>query len=198
VRCEWLSGRTDYDTVVLEQPRFHWYFFDEASLLSGSLEVEIHGANGRDTVLTVFRDGRFASDWRPISRRRGGVYFGFVGGAGTWTEARDSLVVRLKVADDLRGIGPHHEGVLRAGEYQAVASYSHLTGHPFIKLLQASKDPTAFIGCWRNTWKLDVTREEGWMGPAAEEQDPFGAGWPGRVMRYALGEVGTDGFRCVK
>jgi hypothetical protein len=199
----WVLGgtageRSLYIKLPLEQPRFHWYFLDEAALLRGSLEIELHGAGGRDTLLTVFREGRFGSGWEPISRRRDRIYFGFVGGGHVWTQARDSLVVRLRVAEDLDGIGAYQGGVLREGVYEAVASYSHLTGHPSFRLFRRPEGPTAFVGCWRSTWKLDVTSDRGWMGAADEEQDQFSEGWMGQVMRYAFGEVGTDGFRCVK
>ena len=94
----WVLGgaageRSFYIKLPLEQPRFHWYFLDEAALLRGSLEIEIHGASARDTVLTVFREGRFGPGWEPISRARGGVYFGFVGGGHVWTEADRKSVV---------------------------------------------------------------------------------------------------------
>jgi len=182
--------------LPLEQPQFHWYFVDETALLSGSLEIEIHGAGGRDTVLTVFRDGRMAPGWEPITRDSRGIYFGFTGGGQVWTEPEDSLVIRLRVSEDLDGVGAHRTGVLRKGEYEAVASYSHLTGHPGVFRLRASDEPTAFIGCWRTKWKLDVTREHGWMGSVANEPDSTGDGFGRRVLKRALAPKGTDGFRC--
>ena len=187
-----------YMKLPLEQPEFHWFFVDEQALLSGSLEIEMHGAGGRDTVLTVFGDGRMAPGWEPVSRDSRGVYFGFTGGGPVWTEPDDSLVIRLRVAEDLDGVGAYLTGVLRKGEYEAVASYSLLTGHPGIDLFQASDEPTAFMGCWRPKWKLDVTSERGWKGSAADERDPGGDGWRGRVEERAFAPRGTDGFRCVE
>lgn len=139
--------------LPLQQPRFHWYFLDEPALLSGSLEIEIRGASGRDTTLTVFRDSQMAPGWSPMSRDERGIYFGFVSGGKIWTEPRDSLVVTLVVTQDLEGIGAHRKGRLPKGRYRAVASYRHLTGHPDFGLPGSTAEPTAFVGCWHSKWE---------------------------------------------
>jgi len=192
------GARSVYMKLPLEQPQFHWYFRDEAAFLEGSLEIEIHGAHGRDTVLTVFSQGEMAPGWRPISRDERGIYFGVIGGGGVWTEPRDSLVVRLRVARDLAGVGAYRKGVLPKGQYEAVASYMNLIGVGGVSSLGKSKAPTAFVGCWRTRWPLEVTSEKGWLGPVAEEERVFPAGWRGWVLRRLAGRYGTDGFPCVE
>ena len=199
----WVFGggrgeRELYMKLPLQQPRFHWYFENEAALLGGSLEIRIHGASGRDTTVTVFDQGLVAPGWSPISRDRRGIYFGFLGGGTIWTEPGDSLVVTLVVTQDLDGIGAYQKGILRAGRYRAVASYGRLTGHPDFGLLGRNKKPTAFVGCWRSKWPLDVTEERGWKGTMPEEGSPSAGGWLGRVEKLVYGPRGTDGFRCVE
>ncbi|MCJ7630069.1 MAG: hypothetical protein MUO50_16975 [Longimicrobiales bacterium] len=199
----WVFGggrgeRELYMKLPLQQPRFHWYFLDEAALLSGSLEIAIHGASGRDTTLTVFSDGQMTPGWSPMSRDKRGIYFGFVGGGKNWTEPGDSLVVTLVVTKDLEGIGAYRKGILPKGRYRAVASYSRLTGHPDFGLLRRNGEPTASVSCWRSRWQLDVIEERGWIGAVTEEEGPSGGGWLGKMEKWALGPRGTDGFRCVE
>ena len=199
----WVFGggrgeRELYMKLPLKQPRFHWYFTSEAALLNGSLEIEIHRTNGHDTTVTVFNEGRVAAGWRPMARDQRGIYFGFVGGGAIWTEPKDSLVVTLVVPQDLDGIGAYQKGILRAGQYRAAASYSHLTGHPDFGLFGRNKQPTAFVGCWRSKWQLDVTEEAGWKGAAPEEGKASSGGWLKEVDALLHGPRGTDGFRCVE
>jgi hypothetical protein len=187
-----------YMKLPLQQPRFHWVFADEPALLSGSLEIAIHRASGRDTTLTVFSDGQMAPGWSPISRDERGIYFGFVSSGVTGTEPRDSVVVTLVVTEDLEGIGAYQRGILPEGRYRAVASYRLLTGHPDFGLVRRHGDPTAFVGCWRSKWQLDIVEERGWMGAVTEEPGPSGGGWVDRIREWAVGPRGTDGFRCVE
>jgi hypothetical protein len=191
--------RSLYMKLPLEQPRFHWQFADREALLAGSLEIAIHGADGRDTVLTVFRDGAWAPGWRAIesSRGVGEIYFGFVGDVGVRTHPKDSVVVRLRAVEDLDGIGAHRRGVLPTGEYQASASYSNLIGHPLIPLFPTGRSPVAYIGCWRETWDLDVTEEAGWRGALSEDRPFVLATRLSSVFDNAF-ERGTDGDRCAK
>jgi hypothetical protein len=199
----WVFGggrgeRGFYMKLPLEQPRFHWYFQDESAFLAGSLKIEIHRDSRRDTTLTVFEAGHFAPGWAPINRDQRGIYFGFVGGESIWTEPADSLVVTLEVTHDLQGIGAYRKGVLSAGRYQAVASYGRLTGHPDFGLLGRHREPTAFVSCWRSQWPLQVTEDRGWQGSVAEQPNPFGDGWVGRMEARLLAPHGTDGVRCVE
>lgn len=199
----WVFGggrgeRELYMKLPLQQPRFHWYFSDEPALLSGSLEIAIHGASGRDTTLKVFSDGQMAPGWSQISRDNRGIYFGFVGGGKIWTEPGDSVVVTLVVMEDLEGLGAYRGGVLPEGQYRAVASYNRLTGHPDFGLLGRDREPTAFVGCWRSKWQLDVIEERGWIGAVTEEEGPSRDGWLGKMEEWALAPRGTDRFRCVE
>ena len=199
----WVFGggrgeRGIYMKLPLQQPRFHWYFSDEPALLSGSLEIAIHGASGRDTTLTVFSDGQMAQGWSPISRDHRGIYFGFVGGEKIWTDPSDSVVVTLVVTEDLEGIGAYQRGILPEGRYRAVASYDLLTGHPDFGLVRRDGEPMASVGCWRSKWQLDVIEERGWRGAVTEEESPWRGGWRGRIERWAFAPRGTDGFRCVE
>ena len=199
----WVFGggrgeRELYMTLPLQQPRFHWYFVDEPALLSGSLEIAIHRASGRDTTLTVFSDGQMAPGWSPISRDKRGIYFGFVNGGKNWTEPQDSVVVTLVVTEDLEGIGAYRRGILPEGRYRAVASYNLLTGHPDFGLVRGHGEPTASVGCWRSKWQLDVIEERGWKGAVTEEGSPLGGGWLGKMEEWAFAPRGTDRFRCVE
>lgn len=191
--------RSLYLKLPLDEPRFHWKFWDQDALLAGSLEIAIHGDQGRDTVLTVFSEGSMAPGWEPIetSRGEGEIYFGFIGDVQVWTDPEDSIVVRMSVVGDLDGIGRYHRGVLRRGEYEAVASYSVLTGHPRIGVFE-QEDPRAYIGCWRAEWSLDVTADEGWRGAGDEDSDRVVGGRLGDLLEFAFGDRGTDGYRCAE
>lgn len=186
-----------YIKLPLEGPRYHWYFGDEAALLKGSLRIDIRGASGRDTTLSVFDQGRMSPGWSFIGRRRDGAYFGFMGGGEIWTEPKDSVVVTLDVPEDLEGMGAYRQGVLRSGHYRAVASYGRLTGHPDFGLLGGRREPTAYVSCWRSKWPLVITEQRGWMGRASDEEQGRG-GWLGKLDEVISARRGTDGFRCVK
>ncbi|CAN5675951.1 hypothetical protein BH23GEM11_BH23GEM11_07060 [soil metagenome] len=204
MRLLWGGGpgeRSLYMKLPLDQVRFHWNFLDEEALLAGSLEIEIHGATGRDTIMTVFREGAYAPGWKSIGTARAQgqvVYFGFIGDMDVWTHEKDSVVIRFHAAADLEGIGPHEQGVLRGGHYEATASYSLLTGHPGIRVLPLRQRPQAFIGCWRTTWEWELTENEGWMGVREEPVAKAGL-WRWLEETFPIDDAkrGTDGHRCV-
>jgi len=45
------------------------------------------------------------------------------------TSHRDSLILTLRATQDLAGIGPERQGVLRAGTWQMTGTYSALCGN---------------------------------------------------------------------
>ncbi|TVP78233.1 MAG: hypothetical protein EA352_02310 [Gemmatimonadales bacterium] len=192
------GDRSLYMKLPLDDVRFHWKFFDKEAFLEGSLEVEIHGATGRDTVLTVFRDGEISPDWHPIDSQRGEgeIYFGFIGEVEVWTHRRDSVVVRLHAARDLEGIGRYEEAVLPEGSYEASASYSILTGHPRFRLFSQPSEPRAYIGCWRSKWEMELSGEPGWTGTRGEPEDSRFLARLAQMMPSVGAEQGTDGSRC--
>jgi len=189
-----------YMKLPLDLPRFHWQFASEEALLAGSLEIEIVGDEGRDTVLTVFRDGEMGEGWRAIDsdRGEGEVYFGFISDGRVPTHPDDSVIVRLEAVEDLHGMGRWYTAVLPSGTYEAVSSYGILTGHPTVAafLEPERDDPTAYISCWRSRWPLQVTERRGWAGTPEDAEERFGGAF-GFLQKVAPADRGTDGTVCV-
>src|SRR5690606_18751459 len=107
--------------------------------------------------------------------------------------ARDSLVLTLTAEQDLSGIGPEHQGVLRAGTWQMTGTYSALYGgrlNPMDILTRAGKPPIAFMQCWKTVWPLNVTANVGWMGPLPPEDESIT--WYERVFA----KRGVNRQRC--
>ncbi len=190
-----------YMKLPLDLPRFHWKFDSQAAVLAGRLEVEIRGHDGRDTTLVVFEDGAMSDGWRAIEtdRGEGELYFGFVSDVRVPTHPKDSVIVRLDVPQDLAGQGRWYTASLPAGRYEAVSSYSVMSGHPTLGSLlpwSGDDDATAYIGCWRELWPLRVTERQGWAGTPEDAAERYG-----RTLsfldRVTGGERGTDGRRCV-
>jgi hypothetical protein len=188
-----------YMKLPLDLPRFHWRFASEQALMAGSLEVEIVGRDGRDSVLTVFRNGEMGKGWRVIEtdRGEGETYFGFIYNGRVPTHHQDSVIVRFEAVEDLYGMGRWYTAVLPAGTYEAVSSYGILTGHPAVAGLPGRRtEPRAYISCWRSKWNLQVVERRGWMGTPEDEQKRFGA--LSLIQRFTPADRGTDNAVCVE
>jgi hypothetical protein len=197
------GDRSLYMKLPLDLPRFHWKFADEAAVLAGSLELEMAGPDGRDTVLTVFRDGEMQPGWRAIEtdRGEGELYFGFIFDGQVPTHPRDSVIVRLEAVEDLAGKGRWHTAVLPEGTYRTVASYSTLTGHPTLASLVPGTDddgPRAYVGCWRELWPLRISKPSGWAGTPDDREERWYGGGPDFLSRISPEERGEDGAVCVE
>jgi hypothetical protein len=186
------ADRTLYFKLPVEGARFHWRFLDPEAFLSGELTLRILN-KGHDQTLVVFRDGKIHDGWEMIGDARpdGSLYFGFATTHGIRTKADDSLVVTLKVTNDLLGRGPYSEGVLAAGVWQMTGTYSSLYGgrwNPIDLVVLHGRPPIAFMQCWKGVWPVTITKAEGWNG--AKPEDEVG------LFRRLSKPRGTDGSTC--
>lgn len=186
--------RTLYFKLPIEGARFHWQFQDRDAFLAGELTLRIINKD-RDQTLVVFRDGTIHDGWRMIgdARRDGAFYFGFTTDDRIRTAPNDSLVLTLTVADDLPGRGPHREGVLPAGTWEATGTYSALYGgswNPVHFLVLRGDPPVAYLQCWDDVWPIHVTKTEGWNGSKPEDDRAS------TFLRRVWPERGVDGRRC--
>jgi hypothetical protein len=186
------ADRTLYFKLPVEGARFHWTFLDPEAFLSAELTLRILN-KGHDQTLVVFRDGRIHDGWEMIGDAQpdGSFYFGFATTHRVRTKADDSLVITLKVKNDLRGRGPYSEGVLAAGVWQMSGTYSSLYGgrwNPMDLVVLHGDPPVAFMECWKGVWPITITKAEGWKG----EQPPDEVGLFGMQRKPR----GTNGNRC--
>jgi hypothetical protein len=186
------ADRTLYFKLPIEGARFHWRFLDPEAFLSGELTLRILN-KGYHQTLVVFRDGKIQDGWEMIGDARpdGSFYFGFVTTHRVRTKADDSLVITLKVTNDLPGRGPYSEGVLAAGVWQMTGTYSSLYGgrwNPIDLVVLHGKPPVAFMQCWKGVWPITITDAEGWQG--AEPKDEVG------LSRRLSKPRGTNGSTC--
>ncbi len=111
------------------------------------------------------------------------------------------MTVRFDVPRDLHGEGRWYTATLPAGTYEAVASYSVVTGHPTLAAMvpgsRTDEDATAYIGCWRERWPLEIGERRGWAGTPEDREDGAG-GILSLVTRLAPDDTGTDGGPCIE
>lgn len=188
------ANRTLYFKLPIEGVRFHWEFQDAAAFLAGELTLRIVNDN-RNETLVVFRDGRIQPGWEMIgdAKKDGSFYFGFSTDERFRTAKDDSLIITLKVVKDLLGRGPHSEGVLAVGTWQATGTYSALYGrrwNPLDVVVLTGGAPVAFMECWANTWPVTITKNEGWKGAKPAGEDDVG------FLRKLIQARGVNGQLC--
>lgn len=186
------ADRELYFKLPIEGARFHWMFRDPEAFLSGELTLRILNED-RDQTLVVFRDGKIQPGWEMIGETRPdlGFYFGFSSTTRVRTKANDSLIVTLTATQDLRGQGPHSEGVLAAGVWQMTGTYSSMYGgqwNPVDYFVLHGDPPIAFMECWTGVWPITITKNEGWKGAAPPDK-------PSLFRKLTKGR-GTNGRRC--
>jgi hypothetical protein len=186
------ADRTLYFKLPVEGARFHWEFLDPEAFLSGELTLRILNTDS-DQTLVVFRDGMIQDGWEMIGDARpdGGFYFGFSSTQRFRTNADDSLIVTLTATKELRGRGPHTEGVLPAGVWQMSGTYSSMYGggwNPIDYLVLQGDPPIAFMECWTGVWPITITKREGWRG--VQQSDEIS------LYRKLTKARGTNGRRC--
>lgn len=188
------ADRTLYFKLPIEGVRFHWEFQDAAAFLAGELTLRIIN-DTRDQTLVIFRDGQIQPGWEMIGDPSpdSSFYFGFSTDERFRTAKDDSLIITLKVVKDLLGRGPHSEGVLAAGTWQATGTYSSLYGrrwNPLDFVVLTGDAPVAFMECWANTWPVTITKNEGWKGAKPEGEDDLG------FVRKLMQKRGVNGRLC--
>jgi hypothetical protein len=131
---------------------------DRAAFLSGKLTLDIHGAEGIESI-TVFEGGNISEGWSALGCRTEEdptqIYFGFDSTRKYLVADEDCVDMVLLVPEDLAGVGPHTRGILGAGEYR-----SSNTVKVFF-----TDDERAFLREkeWAPQWDLYITDYAGWM-----------------------------------
>lgn len=173
--------------LPLLQPRFHWTFMSRADFLSGKLVLRI-AREGQSNDIAIFENGKFSDGWdaMPITGpRKGEIYFGFRSTRKYLTAPDDKLELELTVTKDLPGIGSIQTGILPAGKYKSVGTYSALIDEydtsafaeemakegkkspaeqeELLNKLRAMCEHKAFLESWKDQWSLKITGEKGWL-----------------------------------
>ncbi len=152
------APRTIYFKLPIAQTTYHWVFQERAAFLAGTLTLDIVRDDQRERI-TVFENGNITEGWEEISCTSAEspteIYFGFVSDQRFAIANTDRVEMVLTVPEDIEGVGPHCEGILRAGEYRASDRVTIYSTH----------EDTAFLRKedWKPQWDVAVTAETGWM-----------------------------------